>query len=179
MVLPALIDGHISTGRDLAALKCSQGKHHPATAHRLHVTVGPLHWASYTIQQLLLAWLLSLVLACKSFSASASLTCRMPLCCPVPAIQILQGDNAWVFVHEDDIPDTVKHWNSFSEELLKDAKAAAPKGVEPAPPTTLTAIVMDSKALSPAEVRDIVCMVWQLLCSGCDRLLVCYISYIS
>lgn len=58
-----------------------------------------------------------------------------------------------MFVHEDDIPDTVKHWSSFSDELMKEAKAAAPKGVEPAPPTTLTAIVMDSKALSPAEVR--------------------------
>eukprot|EP00882_Tetradesmus_deserticola_P021040 GHRQ01022752.1.p1 GENE.GHRQ01022752.1~~GHRQ01022752.1.p1 ORF type:complete len:163 (-),score=42.59 GHRQ01022752.1:672-1160(-) len=63
------------------------------------------------------------------------------------------GDNAWVFVHEDDIPDTVKHWHSFSDDLMKEAKAAAPKGVEPAVPTTLTAIVMDSKVLSPAEVR--------------------------
>jgi hypothetical protein len=56
-------------------------------------------------------------------------------------------------VHEDDIPETVKHWHAFSDDLMKEAKAAAPKGVEPTEPTTLTAIVMDSKALSPAEVR--------------------------
>jgi hypothetical protein len=71
----------------------------------------------------------------------------------VVAVCAAQGENAWVFVHEDDIPDTVKHWHSFSDDLMKEAKAAAPKGVEPAPPTTLTAICMDSKALSPAEVR--------------------------
>jgi hypothetical protein len=89
--------------------------------------------------------------------------CRfLQACCHAPQAiistallhaSIAQGDNAWVFVHEDDIPDTVKHWNTFSEDLLKEAKAAAPKGVEPEAPTTLTAIVMDSKALSPAEVR--------------------------
>jgi hypothetical protein len=71
----------------------------------------------------------------------------------------LQGDNAWVFVHEDDIPETVKHWHAFSNDLMKEAKAAAPKGVEPTVPTTLTAIVMDSKALSPAEVRGVA---WRL-----------------
>eukprot|EP00879_Flechtneria_rotunda_P032716 GHRR01035995.1.p1 GENE.GHRR01035995.1~~GHRR01035995.1.p1 ORF type:complete len:178 (-),score=45.23 GHRR01035995.1:3-536(-) len=63
-----------------------------------------------------------------------------------------QGDNAWVFVHEDDIPDTVKHWHAFSDGLAREAKAAAPKGVEPAPPTTLSCVVMDNKYLSPAEV---------------------------
>uniref|UniRef100_A0A383WCQ7 Uncharacterized protein n=1 Tax=Tetradesmus obliquus TaxID=3088 RepID=A0A383WCQ7_TETOB len=63
------------------------------------------------------------------------------------------GDNAWVFVHEDDIPDTVKHWHAFSDDLMKEAKATAPKGVEPVAPTTLTTIVMDSKALSPAEFK--------------------------
>eukprot|EP00775_Hariotina_reticulata_P007215 gene7215-7428_t len=38
------------------------------------------------------------------------------------------GDNTWVFVHEDDIPEAVKHWNKFYDELEKEAKAAAPKG---------------------------------------------------
>eukprot|EP00879_Flechtneria_rotunda_P006149 GHRR01006466.1.p1 GENE.GHRR01006466.1~~GHRR01006466.1.p1 ORF type:complete len:227 (+),score=53.50 GHRR01006466.1:515-1195(+) len=64
-----------------------------------------------------------------------------------------QGDNAWVFVHEDDIPDTVKHWHAFSDGLAREAKAAAPKGVEPAPPTTLSCVVMDNKYLSPAEFK--------------------------
>ena len=41
-----------------------------------------------------------------------------------------QGDNAWVFVHEDDIADAVKYFNGFVAVLEKEAKAAAPKGVE-------------------------------------------------
>jgi hypothetical protein len=63
-----------------------------------------------------------------------------------------QGDNTWVFVHEDDIPDAVKHWNTFYDELEKEAKAAAPKGTEPPPPTALSCVIMDNKYLSPAEV---------------------------
>lgn len=63
------------------------------------------------------------------------------------------GENAWVFVNEDDIPDTVKHWHAFSEELEKEAKALAPKGVEPVPPTTLSCVIMDNKYLSPAEFK--------------------------
>jgi hypothetical protein len=42
----------------------------------------------------------------------------------------MQGENAWVFVHEDDISDAVKFFNTFTEPLEKEAKAAAPKGVE-------------------------------------------------
>lgn len=71
-------------------------------------------------------------------------------CC----VLLLQGENAWVFVNEDDIPDTVKHWHAFSTELEKEAKAAAPKGQDPPPPTTLSCVVMDNKYLSPAEVRE-------------------------
>lgn len=63
------------------------------------------------------------------------------------------GENAWVFVHEEDIPDTVKHWHAFSEELEKEAKAAAPKGQDPPAPTQLTCVVMDNKYLSPAEFK--------------------------
>lgn len=59
-----------------------------------------------------------------------------------------------MFVNEDDIPEVVKHWHKFSDDLQKEAKAAAPKGVEPEPPTTLSCVVMDNKYLSPAEVRQ-------------------------
>lgn len=63
------------------------------------------------------------------------------------------GDNAWVFVHEDEIPDVVKHWHKFTDDLQKEAKAAAPKGVEPDAPTSLSCVVMDNKYLSPAEFK--------------------------
>jgi len=64
-----------------------------------------------------------------------------------------QGDNAWVFVHEDDISDAVKYFNKFNADLEKEAKAAAPKGVEVKPPTELTCVVMDNKYLTPAEFK--------------------------
>jgi len=63
------------------------------------------------------------------------------------------GENAWVFVHEDDIADAVKHWHSFSDDLFKEAKAMAPKGVEAVAPTQLSCVIMDNKALSPAEFK--------------------------
>jgi len=63
------------------------------------------------------------------------------------------GDNAWVFVHEDDIADAVKHWHGFSDELMKEAKAMAPKGVEAVAPTTLSCVIMDNKALSATEFK--------------------------
>ncbi|KIZ03422.1 large subunit ribosomal protein L10 [Monoraphidium neglectum] len=64
-----------------------------------------------------------------------------------------QGENAWVFVHEDDISDAVKFFNKFTETLEKEAKAAAPKGVEVPPPTEVTCVVMDNKYLTPAEFK--------------------------
>lgn len=51
-------------------------------------------------------------------------------------------------------PDAVKHWHSFSDDLFKEAKAMAPKGVEAVAPTQLSCVIMDNKALSPAEVRS-------------------------
>lgn len=63
------------------------------------------------------------------------------------------GDNAWVFVHEDDIADAVKHWHTFSDDLFKEAKALAPKGVEAVAPTSLSCVIMDNKALSPADFK--------------------------
>jgi hypothetical protein len=49
--------------------------------------------------------------------------------------------------------DAVKHWHSFSDDLFKEAKAMAPKGVEAVAPTQLSCVIMDNKALSPAEVK--------------------------
>lgn len=74
---------------------------------------------------------------------------------------MLQGENAWVFVHEDDIADAVKHYFQFADDLEKEAKANAPKGTEPPPPTSLSCAVMDGKVLAPADVSAGVC-----LCDG-------------
>lgn len=63
------------------------------------------------------------------------------------------GDNAWVFVHEDDVSDAVKYFNTFTVQLEKEAKAAAPKGVEVKPPTEVTCAVMDNKFLSPSDFK--------------------------
>lgn len=71
------------------------------------------------------------------------------------AVVCAQGENAWVFVHEDDIADAVKHWHSFSDDLFKEAKAMASKGVEAVAPTSLSCVIMDNKALSPAEVSSV------------------------
>jgi large subunit ribosomal protein L10 len=64
-----------------------------------------------------------------------------------------QGENAWVFVHEDEVADVVKYFNSFVGTLDKEAKAAAPKGVEVKAPTELTCAVMDNKYLSPSDFK--------------------------
>jgi hypothetical protein len=50
--------------------------------------------------------------------------------------------------------DAVKHWHKFSDDLFKEAKAMAPKGVEAVAPTELSCVIMDNKALSPAEVSQ-------------------------
>jgi len=64
-----------------------------------------------------------------------------------------EGENAWIFVPEDAIRDTVKHYFAFEKQLLDDAKKAAPKGAEVAPPTSLSCIVMDGKVLTPAQLK--------------------------
>lgn len=65
------------------------------------------------------------------------------------------GDNAWIFVGEDGIADTVKFWNKFSADLEKAAAANAPKGstkkVEA--PTSVSCAVMDGKYMTPAELK--------------------------
>lgn len=66
-----------------------------------------------------------------------------------------QGDNAWLFVGEDGIADTVKFWNKFSADLEKAAQASAPKGSTKAveAPTSVTCAVMDGKYMTPAELK--------------------------
>eukprot|EP00877_Chromochloris_zofingiensis_P013897 jgi/Chrzof1/8761/Cz03g23160.t1 len=63
------------------------------------------------------------------------------------------GENAWVFVHEDEIPDAVKFYHKFADDLEKAAKAAAAKGMEVTCPTELSCVVMDNKYLTPAEFK--------------------------
>lgn len=63
------------------------------------------------------------------------------------------GDNAWVFVREDNIADTIKHYFKYEEELFADAKKSAPKNAQVKPPTELTCVVMDNKLLSNAELK--------------------------
>lgn len=57
-----------------------------------------------------------------------------------------------MFVHEDEIPDAVKFYHKFADDLEKAAKAAAAKGMEVTCPTELSCVVMDNKYLTPAEV---------------------------
>lgn len=65
------------------------------------------------------------------------------------------GDNAWIFVGEDGIADTVKFWNKFSADLEKAAAANVPKGstkkVEA--PTSVSCAVMDGKYMTAAELK--------------------------
>lgn len=65
------------------------------------------------------------------------------------------GENAWVFVHEDDIGEAVKAFHKFSGDLEKEAKAAAPKGQadKVKAPTELSCAFMDNKYLSPADLK--------------------------
>mmetsp|Transcript_22833 Transcript_22833/g.63111 ORF Transcript_22833/g.63111 Transcript_22833/m.63111 type:complete len:226 (+) Transcript_22833:3-680(+) len=64
-----------------------------------------------------------------------------------------EGDNCWVFVDENSIQDTVKHYFKFEEELFTQAKRNAAKGQEVKPPTSLTTVVMDNKLLTPQELK--------------------------
>jgi hypothetical protein len=60
-----------------------------------------------------------------------------------------------VFVHEDSIAETVKHYFAFEEYLTAEAKKVAAKGAEVKCPTEVSAVVMDGKFLTTAEVRNI------------------------
>lgn len=63
------------------------------------------------------------------------------------------GENAWVFVNEEEIADAVKHYFKFEEDLFTDAKKNAAKGVEVKPPTSVAVAVMSGKYLTPAELK--------------------------
>jgi large subunit ribosomal protein L10 len=65
----------------------------------------------------------------------------------------LQGENAWIFVSEDAISDTIKHYFKFEDDLFAEAKKVAPKNVEVKKPTEVSVVVMDNKLLSAKEVR--------------------------
>lgn len=64
-----------------------------------------------------------------------------------------KGENAWVFVDEDEIADVIKHYFKFESALFDDVKKQAPKGVTPERPTELRVAVMDSKYLSTEELK--------------------------
>lgn len=63
------------------------------------------------------------------------------------------GDNAWLFVKEEAIADSIKHYFKFEETLYAEAKKNAPKGVEPTKPTEISVACMDSRFLTPAELK--------------------------
>jgi hypothetical protein len=64
----------------------------------------------------------------------------------------LQGENAWIFVSEDAIADTIKHYFKFEEDLFTEAKKVAPKNAEVKKPTEVSVVVMDGKLLSAKDV---------------------------
>lgn len=63
-----------------------------------------------------------------------------------------QGENAWVFVNEEEIAETVKAYFKFEEDLFVEAKKQAAKNVEVKRPTEVSCAVMSGQYLSPAEV---------------------------
>lgn len=63
-----------------------------------------------------------------------------------------QGENAWVFIPEEDINATVKHFLKFEAEMFSEAKKVAAKGTVVKKPTELSFIIMDNKLLTVEEV---------------------------
>ncbi len=63
-----------------------------------------------------------------------------------------QGENAWVFVSEEVIPETVKAFFKFEKELFDEAKKVAPKNTEVKSPTSVSCAVMSGRYLTPTEV---------------------------
>lgn len=76
----------------------------------------------------------------------------------------LQGENAWVFVSEEGMQDTVKHYFTFEDTLFAEAKKAAPKGTVPPCPTELSVVVMDNRNLS---IKDVSCACYTKECQLC------------
>jgi large subunit ribosomal protein L10 len=65
----------------------------------------------------------------------------------------LKGENAWVFVKEDDIAETVKAYFKFEDDLFAEAKKTAAKGETPKKPVDVSFVFMDNKLLTPAELK--------------------------
>ncbi|KAG2445317.1 hypothetical protein HYH02_008783 [Chlamydomonas schloesseri] len=63
------------------------------------------------------------------------------------------GENAWVFVNEEEIAETVKAYFKFEEDLFTEAKKQAAKNVEVKRPTEVSCAVMSGQYLSPAELK--------------------------
>lgn len=63
------------------------------------------------------------------------------------------GENAWVFVKEDCIADTVKFYFKFEEDLFTEAKKVAAKNQEVKKPTEVSVAAMGTSYLSPAELK--------------------------
>ncbi len=70
------------------------------------------------------------------------------------SLLVMQGDNAWVFVKEDSISDSIKHYFKFEDDLFAEAKKTAPKNTEVKKPTEVSVAVMDKAVLSPADVSE-------------------------
>lgn len=91
----------------------------------------------------------------------------------------LQGENAWVFVKEDCIADTVKFYFKFEEDLFTEAKKVAAKNQEVKKPTEVSVAAMGTSYLSPAEVRWVSWMqgqrgqLWRVL-AGADSTARCH-----
>jgi hypothetical protein len=66
----------------------------------------------------------------------------------------MQGENAWVFVPEDSMQETVKQYFKFEDDLFTEAKKTAPKNTTPTKPTEVSCVVMDGRLLTPADVSD-------------------------
>lgn len=79
-------------------------------------------------------------------------------CKEVPGWSVIEekgatGENAWVFVPEESVRAAVKHYFAFEKSVFAEAKKNAAKGAEVKAPTEISCAVMDSKYLSPAELK--------------------------
>ena len=69
------------------------------------------------------------------------------------SLNLIQGDNAWIFIKEDGIADTIKHYFKFEDDLFAEAKKVAAKGVEVKRPTEVSAAIMENRILSSEELK--------------------------
>lgn len=67
--------------------------------------------------------------------------------------KVSEGENAWVFVNEEVVGDTIKHYFAFENKLFEDAKKIAPKNAVVKKPTELSYIIMDNKYITPEQLK--------------------------